>query len=191
MNTNNKGPHRFRKTYLIVIVAFVFLISGIAMLGWHIAQTDMAAARQNNTDAVITSDDRALQFVLDHRDELFSGLPVSYFGINNRKLANTASGDPLIAGYIEDDCIGDTIRLARKLIPDATNVVGIYDDTSSGHGAMESFLSETPITMITIPTSLPDLSQMQPASLSSAVLREGSKAGTRVAFTQILAGMQS
>ena len=54
MNTNNKGPHRFRKTYLIVIVAFVFLISGIAMLGWHIAQTDMAAARQNNTDAVIS-----------------------------------------------------------------------------------------------------------------------------------------
>lgn len=97
MNTNNKGPHRFRKTYLIVIVAFVFLISGIAMLGWHIAQTDMAAARQNNTDAVITSDDRALQFVLDHRDELFSGLPVSYFGINNRKLANCGkafSGNP-------------------------------------------------------------------------------------------------
>lgn len=138
MNTNNKGPHRFRKTYLIVIVAFVFLISGIAMLGWHIAQTDMAAARQNNTDAVIS--DTAPEKVLflysygvmdDTFDEDVNVIKSTLLGngINNRKLANTASGDPLIAGYIEDDCIGDTIRLARKLIPDATNVVGIYDDT--------------------------------------------------------------
>lgn len=91
---------------------------------------------------VIVSDDMALRFVLNYKNELFMGVPVTYFGINDESLAQRASSNSLIAGYLQDSCIAETIRLAKKLMPQATKVVAVYDDTPSGTGAVEVFQKE-------------------------------------------------
>lgn len=90
-------------------------------------------------EGVIVSDDVALSFALAYRDDLFPGLPITYFGVNGSTLARTASKDPLIAGYMEDDCIGETLDLAKKLIPDADRVLAVYDATPTGLGAYETY----------------------------------------------------
>ena len=87
---------------------------------------------------VIVSDDMALRFVLRYKNELFRSLPVTYFGINDAAIAQDASMNPLISGYVENDCIKETISLAKKLMPNAKKVVDIYDNSPSGYGTFKA-----------------------------------------------------
>ena len=89
---------------------------------------------------MIVSDDQALKFAMTYEDELFPDIPITYFGINDMSLAEKASASPLIAGYFEDStCISETIDLAVRLLPEADQVVGIYDNTITGFGAVREF----------------------------------------------------
>lgn len=90
-------------------------------------------------DAVILGDDAALVFALDHRDELFSDIPLIFEGINNEELAVEVSKDPLITGVLEKLSFQKNIEFARTLYPDATRVVEILDDSITGQAEREQF----------------------------------------------------
>ena len=90
---------------------------------------------------VICGDDAALKFALDFQEELFPGIPIVFYGINNINLANEAVKNPLITGFSEATYLDETIEQASKLLPLATKVVGIFDETATGLGDKATFFS--------------------------------------------------
>lgn len=93
-------------------------------------------------DVVILEDDAALDFALEYRDSLFSGVPMVFEGINTQEKADKAHEDSLITGMIEFFPYQDTIALAQQLYPEATKIVGISDNTESGMGCTQRFYDE-------------------------------------------------
>ncbi len=91
-------------------------------------------------DAVITAHDAALQFVLDYQEELFEGIPVYFYGINDFARAETAAENPYMTGAIEKASIEDNISLGRSMISGASKVVGIVDSTLTGIGDKKQLL---------------------------------------------------
>lgn len=92
-------------------------------------------------DGVICGDDAALRFAMEYQDELFPGLPVVFYGINNISLAVEASKNPLMTGFTEETYLDETIEQASKLLPLANKVVGIYDESATGLGDKATFYS--------------------------------------------------
>ena len=82
-------------------------------------------------DAIIATDDNALNFLLKHRNELFGEVPVVFGGING--YSDTLLADrPLFTGLIEILDIKPTIDLALKLHPSTNKIVVVIDDTPTG-----------------------------------------------------------
>lgn len=91
-------------------------------------------------DGIIVGDDAAFQFVLEHRQELFSGIPIAFEGINNKAQASEARRlDPLISGVVEELSYGNTLELAYKLYPHANRVLAVLDNSMTGEGEREEF----------------------------------------------------
>lgn len=90
-------------------------------------------------DAIIVSDDNALNFVQEYNKKLFEGIPIVFLGINNIENAVNASRDKHITGIIEDVSISDTIKIAYKVNDKAKNVIALTDNTNSGQGDLKSF----------------------------------------------------
>lgn len=93
-------------------------------------------------DGIITADDSALKFALEYQNDLFKGIPIVFFGVNNRKFGLDATKNPSITGILEVPSIGDTIEVAKKLIPNAKRVIAITDNTNSGQGDLISYQNE-------------------------------------------------
>lgn len=90
-------------------------------------------------DVVVVGDDAAFNFALKYREELFQDIPIIFEGVNSVETAVTASEDPMISGVIESLSYGNTLELATDLFPQATQVVGILDDTVTGIGERKEF----------------------------------------------------
>jgi PAS domain S-box-containing protein len=82
-------------------------------------------------DAIIASDNNALDFLLRHRDSLFPGVPVVFCGINDffKYHLDPAEG---YTGVREDLDIVSTIAVALKLHPETKKVALITDTTETG-----------------------------------------------------------
>lgn len=94
-------------------------------------------------DAIIVSDDNALVFVMEHKDELFPEIPIVFLGINNLENAATFSKDPYVTGYIENISIEETILVANQINKNANRVVAITDNTFSGQSDLKRFYKES------------------------------------------------
>ncbi len=90
-------------------------------------------------DVIIVADDNALNFALNHKDELFPNTPIVFLGINNLTLAQTASSETLITGVVENTSIPETLGVAMRLQPIADTVVAIVDDTTSGQADLATY----------------------------------------------------
>lgn len=90
-------------------------------------------------DAIMVADDNALTFVLDHQVQLFTDLPIVFFGINNYEKAVQLNSNLLVTGVIESVSMAETIELMLKLRPKAKEVVAIGDSTASGLADLEHF----------------------------------------------------
>ena len=90
-------------------------------------------------DLVLVGDDNALQFVMDERESLFSGIPVVFLCINDFDRALQASGDRLTTGVVEQASLPDNVRLALRLEPDLQRLVGLVDSTMTGLGDLLQF----------------------------------------------------
>jgi ABC-type uncharacterized transport system substrate-binding protein len=96
---------------------------------------------QIDYDLIITSDDNALNFVLEHKETLFSDIPIVFLGVNNLENASRAASDPWITGVVEASSLDKTIDIALELNPDANSIVALTDPTNSGQGDLKRFYS--------------------------------------------------
>lgn len=90
-------------------------------------------------EAVILGDDAALKFALKYRNEFFTEIPLIFEGINNEELAEKAAQDEWITGITETFSMDQTIELAYRMYPDATQVVAVTDETLSGKGSTAQY----------------------------------------------------
>ena len=90
-------------------------------------------------DVVILGDDAALNFAVKYRDELFSGIPLVFEGINNTDYAIELAKDPLITGVLEQLSFEKNIYFAKTLYPNAKRVVSILDNSVTGEAERKSF----------------------------------------------------
>ncbi|MDC7219246.1 MAG: sensor histidine kinase [Spirochaetales bacterium] len=90
-------------------------------------------------DAVLTADDNALRFVMDHRRDLFHEIPIIFFGVNSLELAKKAAEDPWISGVVERVAIRETIQIASGLYPSATGLSIITDGSNTGIADLKMF----------------------------------------------------
>ena len=123
-------------------------------------------------DAVILGDDAAFDFAISHRDRYFSGVPLIYEDINSIEKVQKYDNDPLVTGIVEVFPMKQTIELARTLMPNATRVVVINDDSVSAQGSTQQALAEQ--------TDFPDLnfetfdcSQYTPEEIQQTISQYG------------------
>ncbi len=90
-------------------------------------------------DVVILGDDAALNFALEHQKEFFDKVPLVYEGVNDEELAVKAAKDPYITGVMEKLSIKENIDFACKLLPGASNIVIVLDDSVTGKAVRKSF----------------------------------------------------
>lgn len=90
-------------------------------------------------DAVILGDDAALVFALEHKDDIFNGIPLVFEGVNDEELATGAAADPLVTGILEKLSVEKNIELGLKINPTAKKVVAILDDTITGEAERKRF----------------------------------------------------
>jgi len=91
-------------------------------------------------DLVMTADDSALRFFLDHRP-LFQRAPLVFFGVNDLDLARSLKTDPAITGVVEQVSMEETIRTMRAMLPGMDRVVAVVDGTLSGQGDLKRYRS--------------------------------------------------
>lgn len=82
-------------------------------------------------DAIIVSDDPALDLVLAHRDELFPGVPVVFCGINDFTDARLL-GQPLYTGVVEETDPERTLEIARRFHPKVRKVIVPVNSNATG-----------------------------------------------------------
>jgi two-component system, cell cycle sensor histidine kinase and response regulator CckA len=84
--------------------------------------------------AVVTSDDNAFRFALEHRDSLFPGTPIVFCGVNNLDVYRENVNHPLnnITGVVEAFDARTTLELALQLHPETQTVSIINDRTTTG-----------------------------------------------------------
>ncbi len=92
-------------------------------------------------DGVIAGDDAALRFIQAYQEELFNGVPIVFYGVKNIEIAEAAAKSPFITGFTEESYLNDTFDLASQLLPQATKIVAIYDNTPVGQGDKNLFFS--------------------------------------------------
>ncbi|GAB6058566.1 ABC transporter substrate binding protein [Desulfonatronum parangueonense] len=85
---------------------------------------------QERYDIVIVSDNDAYNFILEHRDQLFPGIPVVFCGLND---VDPADIDHSYAtGILENIGVRDTLELALSIHPNKNLVVVIGDESTTG-----------------------------------------------------------
>lgn len=82
-------------------------------------------------DAIISSDDLALDFLLKYRDQLFPGTPVVFSGLNNFS-DDRLNGQSGYTGIYEKYDVAGTIDLMLKIHPNTKQITTIADSTRSG-----------------------------------------------------------
>lgn len=96
---------------------------------------------RHDYEAVLLGDDDALAFALKYQEELFKGLPMVFFGVNDIDLATKAAENPLITGFFENTYLEETLDLAIKLFPNARRIVALHDMSAAGAADISIFLS--------------------------------------------------
>ena len=87
-------------------------------------------------DIIISSDDHALDFLLQYRAELFSGVPIIYCGIDkiNPKRVN---GHKLLFGIAEDLDVKKNLEIALGFHPHTRTIAVVCDQSKSGQAMLK------------------------------------------------------
>jgi two-component system, cell cycle sensor histidine kinase and response regulator CckA len=81
-------------------------------------------------DIIIISDNDALNFVNQNRNELFKGIPVVFCGVNDLQESDIAGGN--ITGVVEVYDFIATLDVAKKLHPKKDHLVVLIDNSTAG-----------------------------------------------------------
>jgi two-component system, sensor histidine kinase and response regulator len=82
-------------------------------------------------DLIICSDNDALEFLVEHRKEIFTDIPIVFCGINGYK-KQMIKGEQNITGITEELGIEDTIKELIKIHQNVKNIIILNDRTNSG-----------------------------------------------------------
>ena len=86
-------------------------------------------------EAVICSDDHALDFALEHREDLFCGAPIVFCGINDFHPIRVA-GYRDVTGVVESYDFLGTLEVMLQLHPETETIVVLGDTTKSGQAGI-------------------------------------------------------
>ncbi len=89
-------------------------------------------------DLIFTTDDRALEFALEHRHELFSDAPLVFSGVLKSSAETILAGESNVTGVYEKIDPEETLSLALKINPSIKNIYVIYENTESGRASGDS-----------------------------------------------------
>lgn len=82
-------------------------------------------------DAIIVTDDAALNFAIQYRKEILSDAPIIFSGINQLGMDSIADKRN-ITGVIEEIDSTETIRMALEINPSIRKVYIVFDNSESG-----------------------------------------------------------
>jgi len=94
-------------------------------------------------DLIISSDDNALYFLLDHRDLLFPGVPIVFCGVQQIDEDDARRLSP-ITGVFEQYDYESTMAIALKLHPLAGRIVVIHERTADSSVFQRNIASVVP-----------------------------------------------
>ncbi len=96
---------------------------------------------ENHTkyDAILLGDDAAMHFGVEHQKDLFDGIPMVFFCVNDVNEAEKAAAEENITGSVEEFYLKDTIDIALKFQPGVKKIYAVYDNTLTGKGDQEQF----------------------------------------------------
>ena len=100
----------------------------------HVAQLPEVYRRKyadHRIDLVVAVDDRALDFLVEHRDDVFPGVPVVFCGVNYFR-EERLRGKALFTGVSEDADLGASLETALSLHPGTRRIYVVNDDTETG-----------------------------------------------------------
>jgi len=89
-------------------------------------------------DVVLVADDNALDFALEHRNDLFAQTPVIFFGVNNVNKALLLDTDPQVTGVVEAISIDETFELIKHIHTRDIDLQVVVDGTPSGQSNLKS-----------------------------------------------------
>jgi diguanylate cyclase (GGDEF)-like protein len=96
---------------------------------------------KQNIDLIMTTDDKALEFALKHRSEIFSSAPIVFCGVNRKNAGILTASFSNVTGILEVLDPYNTVKTALSLNPSLKDIYLVYDNTESGLSAAEESLS--------------------------------------------------
>jgi len=97
-------------------------------------------------DLIISTDDNAFDFLLQHRDNVFAGAPVVFCGVNYLD-ESRLEGRTGFAGVSEDPDFRSNIETILRLHPKVNKIAFIADVTTTGkklHGKLQEIVTDYP-----------------------------------------------
>ena len=88
---------------------------------------------------VITADDNAFNYALDHR-ELLSNAPVVFLGVNNVDAAKSADALPDVTGVVEHVSLRETLDMILTTSPDARALHVVTDGSVGGQSDLRALM---------------------------------------------------
>ena len=82
-------------------------------------------------DVIVLSDNDALNFVNQHRHDLFKNIPVVFCGVNDLKDSEIAAGN--ITGIVEVYDFISTLKVAKTLHPEKDRLIFLIDNFHHRH----------------------------------------------------------
>lgn len=99
--------------------------------------------RHTPYNAILLGDDAALHFAEKHQKELFNGIPMVFFCVNDIDAAVEAGKNKYITGAVEEFYLKETVDVALKFNPKAKRIIALVDNTLTGKGDQKQFYSYT------------------------------------------------
>lgn len=97
----------------------------------NLAQRYSIKYAQTPLDAIITSDDNAVNFALKYRQTIFGNAPIIFCGVNNHNLPSQPNFTNM-SGILEAPDVSGSLSAVMLLQPDVTTIYCVIDETTSG-----------------------------------------------------------
>ena len=94
-------------------------------------------------DAILTTDDAALNYVIGHRSDIFGDAPVVFSGVNNYALLTPAQRAN-ITGKTEEISPEKTLSSVFMVFPSTNRIYILYEDTETGRGIADRIRDAEP-----------------------------------------------
>ena len=83
-------------------------------------------------DLIVLSDDEALVFGMQYKDDLFADIPILFLGVNNTTRGRNAAEQENVVGLLEVPDYQSNIDLMRTLFPERKELYIIIDNSTTG-----------------------------------------------------------